>query len=172
LATDFNYGNAMMIGGSMLSAGADFYSAWSALKSSYASQILKYKAAYIDAVTEIEVEKKKRELKKIIGSQRMQTAASNIMPDVGTPMELQIESEILNEIDINLIRIAGSMEKVGLAGEAYQQKITGLSTAGQHFARGSATALNSMITQMGRQKKTTSEITNTRPRINTPWGGK
>lgn len=173
MATDFNYGNAMMVGGSFLSAGSDFYSAWAALKTSkYASDILKYQAAYIDAVTELEVAKKKRELKKIIGSQRAITAANNIMPDVGTPMELQVESEILNEIDINLIRIAGSMEKIGAMGAAAENEIAGLSAAAGHFGDASGTLLDSAITQMKRTPKTTSGITNTRPIINTPWGGK
>ena len=152
MANDFNWGNAMMIGGNMLSAGSDFYGAWSALKTSeYASDILKYKSAYIDAVTEIEVAKKKRELKKIIGSQRVRTAAANIMPDVGTPMELQIESEILNEIDINLIRIAGSMEKIGAQGQAWEQKIAGYGQAAQHFGSAAATMADSMITQTRRK---------------------
>jgi len=152
LAGDFNYGNAMTIGGGVLSAGADWYSAITALKTSkYAADIIKYQASYIDAVTELEVSKKKRELKKIIGSQRVRTAAANIMPDVGTPMELQIESEILNEIDINLIRIAGSMEKIGVQGQAWEQEIAGYGQAAQHFGSAAATMTNSMITQLKRK---------------------
>ena len=151
MANDFNWGNALLMSGNLLSAGSDFYSAWSAIKTSkYASELLKYQSAYIDAVTEIEVAKKKRELKKIIGSQRARTAAANIMPDVGTPMELQIESEILNEIDINLIRIAGSMEKIGLQGEAWEKEIAGYSQAAQHFGNIASTMTNSMITQLKR----------------------
>lgn len=152
MAGDFNYGNAMMIGGSFLSAGADWYSAHNALKmSKYASSLLEYQSRYIDAVTELEVAKKKRELKKIIGSQRVITAASNIMPDVGTPMELQVESEILNEIDIALLRISGSMQKVGAQAQAYEQEIQGYSQAAQHFGRATGTLTNSMITQLERK---------------------
>lgn len=173
MAGEFNYGNAMSIGGGFMSAGADWYSAITALKTSkYAADILKYQAAYIDAVTELEVSKKKRELKKIIGSQRVRTAAANIMPDVGTPMELQIESEILNEIDIALIRISGSMQKIGMQGQAAEKIIAGYGQAAQHFGRASGTLTDSAITQLKRIPKTTSGITNTRPRINTPWGGK
>jgi len=151
LAGEFNYGNAMAIGGGFLSATADFYSAYTALKTSnYASEILKYQSAYIDAVTELEVAKKKRELKKIIGSQRVRTAAANIMPDVGTPMELQVESEILNEIDIALIRVSGSMEKVGLQARASEQKIAGYGSAAQSFGRAAGTLTNSAITQIKR----------------------
>jgi len=156
LAGDFNYGNAMSITGGYVSAGADWYSAITALKTSkYASDILKYQASYIDAVTELEVTKKKRELKKIIGSQRVRTAAANIMPDVGTPMELQVESEILNEIDIALIRISGSMEKVGMQSQAYEKEIAGYGQAAQHFGRATGTLMDSMITQLKRKPPTT-----------------
>ena len=152
----FNYGNMMSIGGGLVSAGADWYSAITAIKTSkYAADILEYQAAYIDAVTELEVSKKKRELKKIIGSQRVRTAAANIMPDVGTPMELQIESEILNEIDIALIRISGSMQKVGMQGQAAETEIAGYSHAAQYFGRSAGTLTDSMITQLKRKPKTT-----------------
>jgi len=157
LAGEFNYGNAMSIGGGFLSAGADWYSAITAIKTSkYAADILKYQAAYIDAVTELNVTKKKRELKKIIGSQRVRTAAANIMPDVGTPMELQVESEILNEIDVALIRISGSMEKVGMQAQAYEKEIAGYGRAAKHFGRASGTLMDSAITQLKRKppKKT------------------
>lgn len=168
----FNWGNAMTVGGGFLSAGAAWYSAYTALKTSkYAADILKYQAAYIDAVTEIEVAKKKRELKKIIGSQRVRTAAANIMPDVGTPMELQVESEILNEIDINLIRIAGSMQKIGLQGQAYEKISAGYTQAAQSFGSSAETLLDLTISQMRRNQKTTSAITKTKPTIKTPWGG-
>lgn len=173
MADKFNYGNAMSIGGGFLSAGADWYSAITAIKTSqYAADILKYQAAYIDAVTDIEVSKKKRELKKVIGSQRVRTAAANIMPDVGTPMELQVESEILNEIDIALIRISGSMEKVGMQSQAYEKEIAGLGQAAQHFGRAAGTLTDSMITQLSRRKRNASDITKTKPSIQTPWGGK
>lgn len=169
----FNWGNALSVGGGFLSAGADWYSAITALKTSkYAADILKYQAAYIDAVTELEVAKKKRELKKIIGSQRVRTAAANIMPDVGTPMELQIESEILNEIDINLIRIAGSMQKIGLQGQAWEKEIAGYAQAAQAFGRAAGTMTDLTIQQMRRIPKTTSAITKTKPTIKTPWGGR
>ena len=152
MAGEFNYGNSMMVGGSFLSAGADWYSAYNAIKmSKYASSLLDYQARYIDAVTELEVAKKKRELKKIIGSQRVITAASNIMPDVGTPMELQVESEILNEIDIALLRISGSMQKVGMQAQAYEKEIAGYSQAAQHFGRATGTLTDSMITQLKRK---------------------
>ena len=157
MAGEFNYGNAMSIGGGFLSAGADWYSAITAIKTSkYAADILKYQAAYIDAVTELNVTKKKRELKKIIGSQRVRTAAANIMPDVGTPMELQVESEILNEIDVALIRISGSMEKVGMQAQAYEKEIAGYGRAAKHFGRASGTLMDSAITQLKRKppKKT------------------
>ncbi len=156
MAGEFNYGNAMSIGGGYLSAGADWYSAITAIKTSkYAADILKYQAAYIDAVTELEVSKKKRELKKIIASQRVRTAAANIMPDVGTPMELQVESEILNEIDIALIRISGSMQKVGMQGQAAEKEIAGYGQAAQHFGRATGTLTDSAITQLKRKPKTT-----------------
>ena len=159
MAGDFNYGNAMSIGGGTLSASADWYSAITALKTSkYAADIIKYQAAYIDAATELEVSKKKRELKKIIGSQRVRTAAANIMPDVGTPMELQVESEILNEIDIALIRIAGSMQKVGMQGQAAEKEIAGYGVAAQHFGRATGTLTDSMITQLKRQPKKAPKI--------------
>lgn len=161
MAGDFNYGNAMQIGGGFLSAGADWYSAITALKTSkYAADILKYQASYIDAVTELEVAKKKRELKKVIGSQRVRTAAANIMPDVGTPMELQVESEILNEIDIALIRISGSMQKVGMQAQAYEKEIAGYGQAAQHFGRAAGTLTNSMITQLKRNPETTTRPQN------------
>ena len=151
-----NYGSALTVGGGFISAGADFYAAWNALKTSdYAEDIAKYHARYIDVATELEVAKKKRELKKIIGSQRVRTAAANIMPDVGTPLELQVESEILNEIDINLIRIAGSMQKVGVQGRAAQQVIAGYGQASRHFGRGAATLSDSFLTQRSRSKPKT-----------------
>lgn len=166
----FDWGNIMNVSGGLLSATADWYSAYLALKTSkYAADILKYQSAYIDAVTELEVAKKKRELKKIIGSQRARTAAANIMPDVGTPMELQIESEILNEIDINLLRIAGSMEKVGLQSQAYEKEIAGYAQAAEQLSRASGTMTDLLISQM--KRKPTSEITKTKPTIKTPWGG-
>ena len=70
-------------------------------------------------------------------------------------------------------RLPGGQAKEGgqQQGQAAEQEIAGYGQAAQSFARGAATLTNSAITQFGRTPSG-SAITNTKPSINTPWGGK
>lgn len=132
-----NPGLILMVGGSLLSAGASAYGGYQAVKQGkYAADILGYQSKYTQALTELEVAKIERLKQQTISSQRAQTAASGIRTDVGAPLELEIETEILADIDKNILRMSGGVE-------ALRYQTAAKMTKAQGYGQGSAMYANS-----------------------------
>ncbi len=138
-----NPGLMLMIGGSLLSSGAQAYGGYQAVKQGkYAADILGYQAKYTNALTEIEVAKLERQKQQTISAQRAQTAASGIRTDVGAPLELEVETEILADIDKNILRMSGGIEALRYQTAASMTKAQGYGQGSAMFANSFGSLLN------------------------------
>jgi hypothetical protein len=138
-----NPGLMLMIGGSLLSSGAQAYGGAQAIKQGkYASDILGYQAKYAKALTEIEVAKVERQKQQTISSQRAQTAASGIRTDIGAPLEIEVETEILADIDKNILRMSGGIEALRYQTAASMTKAQGYGQGSAMFANSFGSLLN------------------------------
>jgi hypothetical protein len=140
------WGTTLLAAGGLIQAASSIYSGFLGYQSAKnASKLLEYQAAYAKARGELAETQIRRQLSKIIGTQRAATAAAGIRPDVGTPLELQIETEILNDIDANIARASGGMDSIGFMSAAQQKMIEGLSLAGQGFGRAFGYSFNTLL---------------------------
>lgn len=150
------WGATLLAAGGMFQAASSAYQGYLGYQTSkYASKLLEYQAAYAKQMDEIkkitgEIAETqiRRQLKKIIGTQRSATAAAGIRPDVGTPLELQIESEILNDIDANIARISGgmgSLDSASYTAAAGQALVKGLSSMGKGFGQAFGYSFNTLL---------------------------
>lgn len=130
--------------------GANVFGARSAVKQSkYQQDILSYQAKYLEATRKIEEERIRRDLRKILGAQRAATAASGFTME-GTPLELQVDSEMQADIDIALLRQAGSMEQLRLRTEGRMARAEGEGMASGLYLRAGSAALETLLSQGAR----------------------
>lgn len=147
-----NPGLMFMVGGSLLSAGASAYGGYQAIKQGqYASDILGYQSKYAKALTEIEAAKIDRIAKQTISTQRAQTAASGIRTDVGAPLEIELETEILADIDKNILRMSGGIESLRYQTAATMTRAQGYGQGSAMFAQGFGSLLNTGLDIAQRQ---------------------
>ena len=131
---------------SLLSAGGQAFGGMMQEKQSkYASDVADYQARYVDAVKELEIAKLERYKKQTIASQRAQTAASGIRTDVGAPLELEIETEILADIDKNIIRNAGSIEALRYRTASKIGQASGLAQSSASYAGAAGSLLDATM---------------------------
>ena len=150
------WGSTMLAVGGLFQAASSVYQGYLGYKSSkYSASLLKYEAAYAKAKGELAETHIRKQLKKIIGTQRAATAAAGIRPDVGTPLELQIESEILNDIDAKLARISGGMDSLRYTSAAGAKLIEGLSAMGKGFGQAFGYSFNTLLQLSDRRPMTT-----------------
>jgi hypothetical protein len=139
----------IMLAGSAIQAGGGVFGASQALKQSkYQQDILGYQARYVEAANEINVEKVKRNVAQTISAQRAQTAASGFQPDTGTPLELQIDTQLQGEIDIALLRQSGGIEQLRLQNSGTMARAQGYGVAAGLYGQ-AAGSLLSTATSMG-----------------------
>ena len=144
-------GTMLLIGGGAIQAGASIYGGQSAIKQGkYQQDILQYQAKYIEAASKIEEEKIRRQLRKVIGAQRAATAAAGFQADAGTPLELQIASEMEADLDIALMRQAGSIEQLRLMTQGYAARAESYGLASGLYFDAGATALDTLLAQGAR----------------------
>ena len=142
MAAETNYGETLLAAGGYTFLGTSLISGISAILSSeYQADVLEYQAKYDAVIADIEIANRKREFKKLIGEQRTKTAAAGIMPDMATPLELQVEAEILHEIDIQLIKSAAGMRNIQLQAQADFTRALGYAQFGKTMGQGAATGL-------------------------------
>jgi hypothetical protein len=147
-----NPGLMFMIGGSLLSAGGSAFGGYQAIKQGkYASDILGYQSQYAKALTEIEAAKIDRQAKQTISAQRAQTAASGIRTDVGAPLEIEAETEILADIDKNILRMSGGIESLRYQTAATMARAQGYGQGSAMFAQGAGSLLNTGLDIAQRQ---------------------
>jgi hypothetical protein len=135
---------AIMAAGSLLSSGGQAYGASQAIKQGkYQRDILGYASDYQAALVKIDQAKLDRVRDQTISAQTAQTAASGIRTDVGAPLELRAETEILSDIDKHILRTAGGIENLryGIAGHASMAQ--GYGTGSAMYARGLSYLVNS-----------------------------
>ena len=144
-------GTLMLIAGGAIRAGANIFGGYSAIKQGkYQQDILQYQAKYVEAAAKIEEERIRRELRRVLGAQRAATAAAGFQPDAGTPLELQIASEMEADIDIALLRQAGSMEQLRLATQGYAARAEGYGLGAGLYFKAGGSALETLLSQGAR----------------------
>ena len=142
----------IMLAGSAVQAGGSAFGANQALKQSkYQQDILEYQADYQRAANEISVNKLQRTVKQTISAQRAQTAASGFQPDSGTPLELQIETQLQGEIDTAILRSAGGIEQLRLQNSGTMARAQGYGVAAGLYQRGFGSLLNTGMSVGERQ---------------------
>lgn len=135
-----------------MQAGGSMFAASQAVKQSkYQQDILGYQADYIASVNKIQEERIRRNVGQVISAQRAQTAASGFQPDTGTAKELQIASEIEGEIDIAILRSAGSIEQLRLRMAGYMARAQGYGMAAGYEQRGFGSLLSTGMNLGSRQ---------------------
>lgn len=133
----------LMFAGSMMGgAGNAAAAAGSVKQARYASQINNYAASYTRARAEYEATKLERMGQQVISAQRASAAASGFQPGQGTNLDIQLETEILNEIDVAMVRQAGSMESLQFEVMGRQQMAAGYGQASALYARGANSLLS------------------------------
>lgn len=141
----------MMIG-SMLQAGGSAYGSLMAVKNSkYFRDAADAYAGYVGAVTNIQAARIDRIRDQTISAQRAQTAASGISPLEGAPVDLAIETDILADIDKNLLRMSGSMEALRYRTEGRMGEAAGYGQAAQLGAQGFGSLLSTGMSYGQRQ---------------------
>ena len=138
-----NPGLMLMIGGGLLSAGASAYGGLMAAKQGkYAADILEYQAKYVDAVSKIETAKIDLARDKTLSAQKAATAASGIRTDVGAPLEVAAETEIMADIDKQILRMSGGIEKLRYQTQASMAKAQGYGIGSALYARATGSLLD------------------------------
>lgn len=133
----------LMLGGQAMQAGGSGFAAAEALKQSkYQQDILRYQANYERAANEINVAKVQRNVAQVISAQRAQTAASGFQADSGTPLELQIDTEMQGEIDVSILRMAGGIEQLRLSTAGHMARAQGYGVSAGLYQRGFGSLLN------------------------------
>lgn len=153
MAASFDYADGIMALGSFIGLGYQLSAAKSAKRTAgYQANIISYNARYVDAKVKLEEARIDRETRQIIGAQKAQTAARGIRGDVGTPVEFQVETQIMADIDKALVRISGGMERLNITTQSLLTKAGGLSEAGRYYGGATATSLDylgSLLTRHG-----------------------
>lgn len=133
----------IMLAGSAMQAGGSAFGASQALKQSkYQQDIMRYQANYERAATEISVNKLQKNVGQVISAQRAQTAASGFQADTGTPLELQIETQLQGEIDTAILRSAGGIEQLRLQNQGTMARAQGYGVAAGLYQKGFGSLLN------------------------------
>ena len=141
-----DFGTLLMVGGGAIKTGLNWYGASAAIKQSkYKQDVYEWQARYVDAASRIEEAKIRRDVKKVISAQRAGTAASGFQADTGTPLELQIASEMEGDLDIELLRMSGGMEKLRLQSAGDATRAEGYGIAAGLYARATATSLDPLL---------------------------
>lgn len=132
----------LMAAGSLMgSAGNAAAAAGTVKQAKYARQVNNYAASYTRSRAEFEATKMERMGRQVISAQRASAAASGFQPGQGTNAEIKVETEILNEIDVAMVRQAGSMESLQFEVMGRQQLAAGYGAASALYARGANSLL-------------------------------
>ena len=143
MAAGFGYADGILALSSIIGVGFNIKAAQSAERTAgYQADIISYNSRYVDAKVELEQARIDRDLKHIIGTQRAQTAARGIMPDIGTPLELQAESRVMADIDKALVRISGGMERLNISTQSLLTRAGGASEASRYYGGATAGSLD------------------------------
>lgn len=141
-----NPGLLLMLGGTLLSSGSSAFGGALAIKQGkYAQDILDYQARYLQAANKIEAAKIDLEKKKTLSAQKAQTAASGIRTDVGAPVEVAAETELLADIDKNILKITGGIESLRLQTQGTLARAHGYAAGATQYAQGFGSLLSSAM---------------------------
>ena len=140
----------LMFAGSLMgSAGNAGAAAGSVKQAKYARQVNNSAAAYARSRGEYEATKIERLGEQYLGAQRASAAASGFQTGQGTNAEIQAETSILNEIDVAMVRQAGSMEALQFEVLGHQQMAQGYGAASALYARGANSMLEGLYYATG-----------------------
>lgn len=114
-------------------------------QSKYYQDILRYQANYEAALNKINEDRLRRDIRKVIGAQRSETAASGFQADTGTPLELQIDTEVQGDLDIALMRSSGSINQLRLQNQGQLARAEGYGIAAGLLTNASYAGLNALI---------------------------
>lgn len=136
----------------LLQAGGQMFGGMSAIKmSGYSADIAKYAAGYREAAREVEETRLKMNKDRLMSAQKAAAAASGIRTDVGAPMDLAAETEVLYDIDRKLLRSAGSIESLRSQIERHSLLAGGQATAAGMFGQATGSLLDSAMWYGNRQ---------------------
>jgi hypothetical protein len=116
----------------------------------YQEDINRYAAQYSKAVQRVEEAKIQRQAEQIISAQRAQTAASGFTNE-GTPLELQVESRMMADLDTALLRQAGGIERMRLRVGGTMARAEGYGMSAGLSARAFGTMSGSLLSYGGSQ---------------------
>lgn len=132
--------------GSGLQIASNVFGAKQAIdQGKYEADILRYQARYLDAQKRIEEARIKRTLRQTLSTQKAATAASGFRTDVGTPIDIQIDSEMQADLDIALMRSAGSMEQLRLNTQAHMARAEGYGMAAGLYSRALGAGVDTLL---------------------------
>jgi hypothetical protein len=137
---------ALLLVGTGMQMASQSYGAWSALKQSqYQQDIAKYAARYSAAAQKIDEQRLKRNVRQVVSSQRSATAAQGF-ENTGTPQELEIETQMMGELDMALLRMSGGIERLRLQTGGTMARAEGYGLAAGLAGRAAGTGLNTLLT--------------------------
>ena len=140
------YGTLMLVAGSAIRSYSQMYGASQAIKQGkYQQDILNYQSKYLEAAQAIEEERIRRDVRKVISSQRAATAASGFAGGIGTELDLETSAEIQADIDIALLRQSGSIEQLRLNTQGHMARSEGYGIAAGLSGGVTAGALDTLL---------------------------
>ena len=144
-------GTLLLLGGTALRIFSNMKGAKEAIKQSkYQRDIIGYESKYLEAAQKIEEEKLRRNVRNVISAQRAATAAAGFQGGVGTPLELEIATEIQGDIDMALLRAAGNIEQLRLNTEGRVARAEGHGIASGLYGRASAIGIDTLLSSAAR----------------------
>lgn len=141
----------MMIGSMVQGAGSGMGSLLSVKSAKYGMHVANAYADYIEAITNFKAAQIDRIRDATISSQRAQTAASGIDPNDETSQLIRAETEILADIDKNILRSNGNLEALRFRSEGYTSMAAGYGQAAQLGAQGFGSLLSTAMSWGERQ---------------------
>lgn len=137
---------ALMLIGTGMQMASQSYGAYSALKQGkYQQDIAKYAARYSEATQKIDEERLRRNIRQVVSSQRASTAAQGF-ENIGTPQELEIETQNLGDIDMAILRMSGGIERLRLKTGGTMARAEGAGLAAGLMSRAGGAGMNTLLT--------------------------
>lgn len=136
---------ALLLVGTGIQMAGQAFGAYNALKQSkYQQDVANYAAKYSEAAQKIDEERLKRNIRQVVSAQRTATAAQGF-EQAGTPQELELETQMLGDIDMAILRMSGGIERLRLKTGGTMARAEGAGLAAGLMGRASGTGLNTLL---------------------------
>ena len=119
----------------------------------YNARVAEQQATSARQAAAADAETKRRQLDRILGSQRARYGASGVIASEGSPLLVMMQSEEEAALDVARVRYGGTAQSYGLEAEAQLQRRQGRALKRQSYLSASGTFLQGLGTAAGTYAK-------------------